>query len=95
MTKLIPLYDRVLVEPHEEKKSHIIEVVEQFKEPPLSATVLSVGQGKLLASGELRPLMVQVGAKVQYGRHAGVEVKYEGKTLRILKEEDLLGVIEE
>ena len=91
-----PLNDRVLLrrlEQEEVVKGGII-IPDTAKEKPIEAEVLAVGNGKLLDDGKLRPLDVKVGDRVLFGKYSGTEVKIDGEERLILREEDILGVLE-
>ncbi|MCM8756884.1 MAG: co-chaperone GroES [Candidatus Omnitrophica bacterium] len=95
--KLRPLGDRVVVEPleAEEKSKGGIILPDTAKEKPQEGKVIAVGKGKLDDDGKVVPMEVKVGDKVLYGKYAGTEVTVEGKEYMILKEEDILAVVEE
>jgi len=95
--KLRPLYDRVVVKKLEveQKTSGGIILPDTAKEESQLGEVVAVGEGKLLESGELRSLKVKVGDRVLFSKYAGNEVKVEGEELLILREEDILAVVEE
>jgi len=94
--KLNPLDDRVVVEPceAEEKTAGGIVLPDNAKEKPTRGTVLAVGPGKLLDSGNRGPLSVRVGDEVFYGKYAGTEVEVSGKKYTVLRESDVLAIIE-
>jgi len=94
--KINPLDDRVVIEQHEaeERTSGGIVLPEQAKEKPTSGTVVAVGPGKLLETGNRGPLSVKVGHEVYYGKYAGTEVKIGSKEYTILRENDVLAIIE-
>lgn len=94
--KMRPLDDRVVVEQHkaEDKTSGGIVLPEQAKEKPTRGTVVAVGPGKLLDSGHRGQMCVKVGDDVFYGKYAGNEVDIEGKKYTVLRESDLLAVVE-
>ena len=91
-----PLHDRVLVERAEEKTqtSGGIIIPDSATEKPASGKVISVGKGKLLDSGDVRPLDVKVGDEVLFGKYAGTEVKVDGNTYLMMREEDIMGIVE-
>jgi chaperonin GroES len=94
--KIRPLHDRVIVrrlEGEEKTKGGII-IPDTAKEKPLEGKVIAVGKGKILENGEVRPLDVKEGDRILFGKYAGTEVKIEGDEHLILREEDILGVIE-
>ena len=91
-----PLGDRVLVRRVEEEaktKGGII-IPDSAKEKPQEGEVLSVGPGARDESGKLQPLDVKVGDRILFGKWSGTEVKLEGEDLLIMKESDILGVLE-
>ncbi len=92
-----PLHDRVLVRRIEEEqrtKGGII-IPDTAKEKPQQGEVLAVGPGSRDETGKLVPLDVKVGDKVLFGKWSGTEVKIEGEELLIMKESDILGILEE
>ena len=94
--KFRPLHDRVVVrriESEEKTKGGII-IPDTAKEKPIEGEVLAVGNGKVLDDGSLRKLDVKVGDRVLFGKYSGTEVKIDGEERLILREEDILGVIE-
>ncbi|MCX8082528.1 MAG: co-chaperone GroES [bacterium] len=95
--KLRPLGDRIVVEPleAEEKTKGGIILPDTAKEKPQEGKVVAVGKGKTDESGKLIPMEVKVGDKVLYGKYAGTEITIEGKEYMILREEDVLAVIED
>jgi len=92
-----PLHDRVIVRRLEEdqKSPGGIVIPDTAKEKPIQGEVIAVGKGKILESGEVRPLDVKPGDKVLYGKYAGTEVKVGSEELLVMREEDIMGVIEE
>ncbi len=91
-----PLGDRVLaqrIEEPEELKIGNIVVPHQAREKPLEANVIAVGPGRLLDNGTRIPLLVSAGDKVLIGKWSGTEVKLEGETYLILKEDEIFGRI--
>jgi chaperonin GroES len=91
-----PLHDRVIVKPAaaEEKTAGGIIIPDTAKEKPQEGNVLAVGPGKLQDDGTRRPVGVAVGNKVLFGKYAGTEITIDGEELLVLRESDLLGVIE-
>lgn len=91
-----PLHDRVIVERIEEeaKTAGGIYLPDSAKEKPVRGKILAVGKGKSLDSGEVRPLQVKVGDNVLFGKYAGTEVKLNDKDYLVMREEDIMGVIE-
>ena len=93
--KIQPLGDRVLVEPQEEqevKKGGII-IPDTAKEKPQQGVVIAVGTGKLNDKGEKIAFNVQKGDQVLMPKYGGTEIKLDGKTYQIMREEDILGII--
>jgi chaperonin GroES len=94
--KFRPLYDRILVEKVESEeitKGGII-VPDSAKEKPQQGKVIAVGQGKRLEDGKLVPLEVKAGDTILFGKYSGSEIKIEGNEYLIMKEEDVLGLVE-
>ena len=91
-----PLHDRVLVKrvKEEEKTKGGIIIPDTAKEKPIEAKVVAVGKGKILENGEQRKLDVKKGDRVLFGKYGGTEVKIEGTEHLILREDDILGIIE-
>ncbi|SFM45499.1 co-chaperone GroES [Thermodesulforhabdus norvegica] len=94
--KLRPLNDRVVVKriEEEQKTAGGIIIPDTAKEKPIQGEVLAVGQGKLLEDGTRRPLDVKVGDRVLFGKYAGTEVKVGGEEVLIMREDDILAIIE-
>ena len=94
--KVHPLYDRVLLkrlEEQEVKRGGII-IPDTAKEKPIEGEVIAVGNGKVLDDGSLRKPEVKQGDRVLFGKYSGTEVKLDGEEHLILREDDILGVIE-
>jgi chaperonin GroES len=91
-----PLHDRVLVKrkAEAEKTAGGLYIPETAKERPVEADVIAVGNGKLLEDGSLRPLHVKAGDVVLFGKYAGSEIKLDGVDHLIMREDDLLAIIE-
>jgi chaperonin GroES len=92
---LKPLDERIVVEPleAEEKTPGGIVLPDTAKEKPQRGTVLAIGPGKLLDSGERGPLSVAVGDEVIYGKYAGTDIEVDGREVKILRESDVLAKI--
>jgi chaperonin GroES len=92
-----PLQDRVLIRPIErdERSAGGIIIPDTAKEKPQEGEILAVGPGARDENGKLHPLDVKVGDRVLYGKWSGTEVKMDGKDLVIMKESDILGVLED
>ena len=91
-----PLHDRILAKrvQEEDKTAGGLFIPDTAKEKPLEAKVIAVGNGKVLDDGKLRPLEVKAGDKVLIGKYSGSEVKINGEEHIILREDDILAVIE-
>ena len=94
--KIRPLYDRVVVRRKEEEKTSAGGIVlpGSAKEKPNQGEVIAIGQGKLLESGELRPVGVKAGDLVIFGQYSGSTVKIDGEELIVLSESEIFGVVE-
>ena len=94
--KLRPLYDRVLVKRVDSEtttKGGLI-IPETAKEKPLEGEIVAAGNGRVLEDGSIRPLTVKPGDRVLFAKYAETEVKVGGETLLLLREEDLLGILD-
>ena len=94
--KIRPLHDRVLVQPILEKevqKGGII-IPDSAKEKPIEGRIKAVGEGKLNEDGKRIKLSIKVGDKVLYGKYAGTEIKVDGEDYLLMREDDILGIIE-
>jgi len=91
-----PLHDRVLIKRIEEKevKRGGIIIPDTAKEKPQEGEVIAVGKGRIMEDGKVQPLEVKVGNKVLFGKYAGTEVKLDDTEYLIMREEDILGIIE-
>jgi chaperonin GroES len=91
-----PLHDRVIVRRMEEERLSAggIVIPDSAAEKPIRGEILAVGKGKLLDSGEVRALELKVGDKVLFGKYSGTEVKIDGEQILVMREEDVMGVIE-
>ncbi len=91
-----PLHDRVIVKRVEEDKMSPggIVIPDSATEKPIEGEIIAVGNGKLLENGELRALDLKKGDKVLFGKYSGTEVKVGGEDLLVLREDDIMGVIE-
>lgn len=92
-----PLHDRILAQRLEEqsKTSGGLFIPDNAKEKPLEAVVIAVGSGKVLPNGTIQPLSVKAGDKVLIAKYSGSDVKVVGKDHIIVREDDILGVVEE
>lgn len=94
--KFRPLHDRVLIKvlDSEEKTAGGIIIPDTAKEKPSEGEVLSVGPGEIGEDGKMKPMGVKQGDKVLFGKWSGTEVKLDGDDLLIMKESDIMGIIE-
>ncbi len=92
-----PLHDRVLIKRVEEERKTPggIVIPDSATEKPIRGKVLAVGKGKILDNGEVRPLDLKVNDVVLFGKYSGTEVKVDGDELLVMREEDIMGVIED
>ena len=93
---LRPLHDRVIVRRMEEETMSAggIVIPDNAAEKPSRGEILAAGDGKVTDSGEVRPLAVKVGDKLLFGKYAGTEVKVDGEELLVMREDDIVAVIE-
>ncbi|MBM4381133.1 MAG: co-chaperone GroES [Deltaproteobacteria bacterium] len=94
--KIRPLQDRLIIKrvAEENKTKGGLFIPDNAKEKPLEGHVVAVGNGKLLEDGKLRPLDIKAGDTVLFSKYAGTEIKLDGEDHLILREEDVLGVLE-
>ena len=94
--KIRPLQDRVIVKrvKEEEKTKGGLYIPDTAKEKPIEGTVVAVGNGKVLEDGKVRPLDIKAGDTILFSKYAGTEIKIDGEDHLMLREEDVLGVIE-
>jgi chaperonin GroES len=95
-TKLRPLHDRVLVkrlEEQDEKHGSII-IPDSAKEKPQEGKVIAAGTGRVTEDGKTLPLVVKAGDRILFGKYSGSEVKIDGEELLIMKEDDILGILD-
>jgi chaperonin GroES len=94
--KLRPLHDRVIIKrlEAETKSAGGIVIPDSATEKPIKGEVVAVGTGKILEDGKVRPLDVKAGDKVLFGKYSGTEVKVDGQELLVMREEDLMAVIQ-
>jgi chaperonin GroES len=94
--KIRPLHDRVVVRRMEEERTSAggIVIPDSAAEKPAQGEIVAVGKGKVLDNGEVRPLDVKVGDKVLFSKYGGSEVKVDGETLLVMREDDITAVIE-
>jgi len=93
---LRPLHDRVIVKRMEEERLSAggIVIPDSATEKPVRGEVIAVGNGKILENGEKRDLDIKAGDKVLFGKYSGTEVKVDGDELLVMREEDIMAVIE-
>ena len=91
-----PLHDRVVVKRREEEKTSPggIVIPDSAAEKPIKGEVLAVGNGKVLDNGEVRSPDVRVGDRILFGKYAGTEVKIDGTEYLVLREDDIVGVLD-
>lgn len=91
-----PLHDRIIVERLEEETTTAAGIIipDSAKEKPMQGNVVAVGKGKMTEDGKVLPLDVKVGDKVLFGKYSGTEIKVEGKEFLMMREDDVLGVVE-
>jgi chaperonin GroES len=94
--KIRPLHDRVIVkrEDEERKSPGGIVIPDTAAEKPIRGKIVAVGKGKILEDGKVRPLDLKVGDKILFGKYGGTEVKVDGDELLVMREEDVMAVIE-
>jgi chaperonin GroES len=94
--KIRPLQDRVIVRriEEEEKTKGGIIIPDTAKEKPQEGKVIAVGKGKVSDEGKLTPLDVKVGDKILFGKYSGTEIKLNGEEHLIMREDDILGIVE-
>ncbi len=94
--KIRPLHDRVIVKRLEEERTSPggIVIPDSAAEKPIQGKVVAIGKGKILEDGKVRPLDIKVGDKILFGKYSGTEVKVDGEDLVVMREEDVMAVIE-
>jgi len=94
--KIRPLHDRVIVKrlESETRSAGGIVIPDSAAEKPVQGKVVAVGKGKILEDGTVRPLDVKIGDKILFGKYSGTEVKVDGDELVVMREEDVMAVIE-
>jgi len=94
--KVRPLHDRIIVQRIEEAEQRVggIIIPDSAKEKPQQGKVIAVGKGRIEKDGKITPLDVKAGDTVLFGKYAGQEIKLDGEDLLIVREEEVLGVIE-
>jgi len=91
-----PLYDRVVVKRVEEQEQKIggLFIPDNAKEKPQEGEVVAVGKGKRLEDGKVIPLDVKVGDRILFGKYSGNDIKIDGQELLIMREDEILGILE-
>ena len=94
--KIRPLHDRVVIKRMEEERTTPggIVIPDSATEKPVRGEVLAVGRGKILDNGDTRALDVKVGDKIIFGKYSGTEIKVDGQDVLVMREEDIMAVIE-
>ena len=94
--KIRPLHDRVIVKRLEEERKTASGLVipDSAAEKPDQGEIMAIGKGKIMEDGKVRALDVKVGDKVLFGKYSGQTVKVEGEELLVMREEDIMGVVE-
>ena len=94
--KIRPLHDRVIVKRVEAERTTASGIVlpDSAGEKPGQGEVVAVGTGKILEDGKVRPMAVKAGERVLFGKYSGQAVKVEGEELLVMREEDIMGVVE-
>lgn len=92
---LVPMNDRILVKRDEEEERSVggIVIPDTAKEKPVRGTVVAVGQGKRLKSGQIQALTIKKGDKLYFGKYSGTEIKLDGEEYLIMREDDVLALI--
>jgi chaperonin GroES len=94
--KLQPLHDRVVIKRKEEERKTPggIVIPDSAAEKPIRGEVIAIGSGKILDNGDNRPLDVKVGDEVLFGKYSGTEVKVDNEELVVMREDDIMAIIE-
>ena len=94
--KIRPLHDRVIVKRLDEDRTSPggIVIPDTAAEKPVQGKIIAVGKGKILEDGQVRPLDVKIGDKILFGKYSGTDVKVVGEDLVVMREEDVMAVIE-
>lgn len=95
-SKIRPLHDRVVIKRVEKEQTSAggIVIPDSAKEKPIRGEVVAIGKGKALENGNYRPLDLKIGDVVLFGKYSGTEVKVDDEELLVLREEDIMGVLE-
>ena len=94
--KIRPLHDRVVIKRMEEERTTAggIVIPDSATEKPIRGEVISVGNGKVNESGDVRPLDVKAGDQVLFGKYSGTEIKIDGEDLLVMREDDIMGILD-
>ncbi|MCC6208688.1 MAG: co-chaperone GroES [Gammaproteobacteria bacterium] len=94
--KIKPLHDRAVIRRLEEQRTSPggIVIPDSAAEKPIRGEVIAVGKGKIMENGSVRPMDVKAGDKVLFGKYAGTEIKVDGEELVVMREDDIMAVIE-
>ncbi len=94
--KIRPLHDRVVIKRMEEERTSAggIVIPDSATEKPIRGEVVSVGNGKITDSGEVRALDVKAGDQVLFGKYSGTEIKIDGEELLVMREDDIMGILD-
>jgi chaperonin GroES len=94
--KIRPLHDRVVVRRMEEERTSAggIVIPDSATEKPIQGEIIAVGNGKIMDNGDHRSLDVKIGDRVLFGKYSGTEVKLDGEEFLVMREDDIMGVIE-
>lgn len=94
--KIRPLHDRVVIRRLEEERKSAggIVIPDTAAEKPVRGEVLAIGRGKVLENGDVRALDVKVGDKVLFGKYSGTEIKVDGQDVLVMREDDIMAVLE-
>ena len=93
--KIRPLHDRVIIRRMEEEKTSPggIVIPDSATEKPVKGEVVAVGKGKILENGDIRPLDVEVGDTILFGKYSGTEVSVDGEELLVMREDDITAIV--
>ena len=94
--KIRPLHDRVVIKRMEEDRTSLggIVIPDAAAEKPIKGEIIAVGNGKILENGDIRALDVKAGDRVLFAKYSGTEVKVDGEELLVMKEDDIMAVID-
>jgi len=94
--KIRPLHDRVVVRRVEDERTSPggIVIPDTAAEKPMQGEVVAIGNGKIQDNGDVRPLDVKAGDRVLFGKYSGTEIKIDGEELLVMREDDIMGVVE-